>query len=245
MALAPGCFLWPSFRRSFPWSQLCRISENARRGCPCQICHNSAFRALWEPRFAAKCCAIFALELHSNRRRWHLRQGVFCGLLFGGVSLGRNFAEFKKLRHEGVLAKFAITRLSGHFGSRGLQQNVVLCVQFKRFLIRSWWHLRQGVFCGLLFGGVSLGGKFAEFQKMPDDGVLAKFAITRLSGHFGSHGLQQNVVLSLHLNCILIGEDGICARVFFVAFFSGEFPLVATLQNLRNCAMRVSLPNLP
>ena len=33
-----------------------------------------------------------------------MRQGVFCGLLFGGLSLGRNFAEFQKMRHEGVLA---------------------------------------------------------------------------------------------------------------------------------------------
>ena len=33
-------FLWPSFWWSFSWSQLCRISENARWGCPCQICHS-------------------------------------------------------------------------------------------------------------------------------------------------------------------------------------------------------------
>ena len=54
-------FLWRSFWRSFPWSQLCRISENARWGCPCQICFSSGLRAIWEPRFAAKCCAMFAL----------------------------------------------------------------------------------------------------------------------------------------------------------------------------------------
>ena len=60
----------------------------------------------------------------------------FCGLLFGRLSLGRNFAEFQKMRLEGVLAKFAIARLYGHFGSRGLQQNVVLCLQFKCIVIR-------------------------------------------------------------------------------------------------------------
>ena len=65
-----------------------------------------------------------------------MRPGVFCGLLFGGVSLGRNFAEFQKMRDEGVLAKFAIARLYGHFGSRGLQQNVLLCLHFKYILIR-------------------------------------------------------------------------------------------------------------
>ena len=64
-----------------------------------------------------------------------MRQGVFCGLLSAGVSLGRNFAEFQKMRDEGVLAKFAIARLYGPFGSRGLQENVVLCLQFKCILI--------------------------------------------------------------------------------------------------------------
>ena len=54
--------------------------------------------------------------------------GCFCGLLFGGVSFGGNFAEFQKMRDEGVLAKFAIARLNGHSGSRGLQENVLLCL---------------------------------------------------------------------------------------------------------------------
>ena len=49
---------------------------------------------------------------------------------------GRNFAEFQKMRAEGVLAKFAIPRLYGHFGSRGLLQNVLLCLHFKCILIR-------------------------------------------------------------------------------------------------------------
>ena len=65
-----------------------------------------------------------------------MRQGVFCGLLSGGVYLVRNFAEFQKMRDEGVLAKFSIARLYGHFGSRGLQQNVVLCLHFKGNLIK-------------------------------------------------------------------------------------------------------------
>ena len=49
---------------------------------------------------------------------------------------GRNFAEFQKMRAEGVLAKFAIAQLYAHFGSRGLLQNVVLCWHFKCILIR-------------------------------------------------------------------------------------------------------------
>ena len=64
-----------------------------------------------------------------------MRQGVFSGLLSAGFSPGRNFAEYQKMRAEGVLAKFAIARFSGHFGSRGLLQNVVLCY-FKCILIR-------------------------------------------------------------------------------------------------------------
>ena len=65
-----------------------------------------------------------------------MRQGFFCGLLLGRLSLGRNFAEFQKIRHEGVLAKFAIPRLYVHFGSGGLQQNVVVCLHFKYIVIR-------------------------------------------------------------------------------------------------------------
>ena len=53
------------------------------------------------------------------------------GQHFGGVSLARNFAEFQKMLDESVLTKFPIARVYGHFGSPGLQQNVVLCVRFK------------------------------------------------------------------------------------------------------------------
>ena len=65
-----------------------------------------------------------------------MRQGVFSGLLSAGLSLSRNFAEFQKMRAEGVLAKFAIAWLYRHLGSRGLLQNVVLCWHLKCILIR-------------------------------------------------------------------------------------------------------------
>ena len=68
MEFAPGCFLWPTFWRGFPWSQLL---QNLRK------------------------CAM-----------------------------------------EGSLSNLAIARLYGHFGSRGLQQNVVLCLLFKCILIK-------------------------------------------------------------------------------------------------------------
>ena len=62
--------------------------------------------------------------------------GCFFGLVCGGLFLVRNFAEFQKMRYEGVLAKFPIARLYGPFGSRDLQQNVVLCLHFKCIVIR-------------------------------------------------------------------------------------------------------------
>ena len=83
-------------------------------------------------------------------------------------------------------------------------QNVVLCWHLKRVLIRRSRHLHQGVFCGLLSAGLSPGRNFAEFQKMRAEGVLAKFAIARLYGHFGSRGLLQNVVLCWQIKCILL-----------------------------------------
>ena len=177
MAFAPGCFLWPSFCRTFPWSQLCRISENARWGSSCQICLSSA---------------------------------------------------------------------CGHFGSCGLQQNVLVYWHFKCILIRTWWHLRQGFFfCWLLFAGLSPGRNFAEFQKTRNEGLLARFAIARLYGHFGSRGLQQNVQLCWHLKCILIRTCWhLRGSVCFVRFLE-DFSLVAILRNCRKRAMRVSLPNLP
>ena len=55
-----------------------------------------------------------------------MRQGVFSGLLFAAVSPGPNFAEFQKTRAGGLLGKFDIARLHGHFKRRGLQQNVLL-----------------------------------------------------------------------------------------------------------------------
>ena len=66
-----------------------------------------------------------------------MRQGVFSGLLSAGLSPGCNFAEFQKMRAEGVLAKFTIARLYVHFGSRDLLQNVVLFWHFKCILIRK------------------------------------------------------------------------------------------------------------
>ena len=84
-------------------------------------------------------------------RRWcNLRQGVFeapiVGLLFWAFSLGAPLAKSQKMADLGVFAKFVITRLYGNLRSRRLHQNALLCLDFKRILIRRWCNLRQGVF---------------------------------------------------------------------------------------------------
>ena len=79
---------------------------------------------------------------------WHLEEilvrhdGIharvfFSGLLFAAVCPGPNFAEFQKTRAGGPLGKFDIARLNGHFGRRGLQQNVVLGWHLKEILVRT------------------------------------------------------------------------------------------------------------
>ena len=65
-----------------------------------------------------------------------MRQGVFSGLFLQDFPLVATLQNFQKICGEGVLAKFAIARLYGHFGSRSLLQNVVLCWHFKCILIR-------------------------------------------------------------------------------------------------------------
>ena len=71
------------------------------------------------------------------RTLWHSRQGVFSVLFFAGDCLGPNFAKFQKTRAGGPLGKFDIAWLHGHFGRRGLQQNVVLGLHFKEILVRT------------------------------------------------------------------------------------------------------------
>ena len=84
--------------------------------------------------------------------------------------------------------------------------------------------MRQGVFCGLLSGGLSTGRNFADFQKIRAEGLLAKFAIARLYGHFGSRGLLKMLCYVGTLSAFYIGDDGICARVFLLPFFCRTFP---------------------
>ena len=147
-----------------------------------------------------------------NRRRWDLRRGVLGArefdLLFGRFSLCPPYEEFQKMADFSVFAKFHIAQNCEDFWSRGLCQNVVRWLHFKRILIKRRWDLRQGVLGArefdLLFGQFSLGPPYEEFQKMADFGVFAKLDIARSCEHFWSPGLRQNVVRWLHFKRILI-----------------------------------------
>ena len=85
-----------------------------------------------------------------------------------------------------------------------MKQNVLLGWHFKEMLVTSSWHWRQGVFFGLLFAVVSPGPNFAEFQNTRAGGLLGKFDIARLHGHFKRRGLQQNVLLGCHFKESLV-----------------------------------------
>ena len=83
---------------------------------------------------------------------------------------------------------------------------------------------------------------------MGDLGVLAAFVIVRLRGHLWSRCLRQDVVRCVRFKRILIvRSDHLCRTVFKPlksAFFSGQFPLVPPLENLRKWAIWVSLRHL-
>ena len=133
-----------------------------------------------------------------------MRQGVFFALLSAGLSPGRNFSEFQKMRAEGVLAKFDIARLYGTLGAAVCCKMLCCVGTLGAFYIGDDGICARVFFYGLLSAGFFPGRNFAEFQKMRAEGVLAKFAIARLYGHLGSRGLLQNVVLCWHFKCILV-----------------------------------------
>ena len=236
MALASGCFFWPSFCSSFPWSQLCRISENARWGPLGKFDIARLHRHFGRRGLQQNVLLGWHFKEILVRTWGHWRQGVFFGLLFAVVFPGPNFAEFQKTRAGGPLGKFDIARLHGHFGRRGLQQNVVLGWHLKEILAKTWWHWRQGVFSGLLFAVVFPGLNFAEFQKTSAGGPLGKFDIARLHGHFKRRGLQQNVLLGWHFKEIVVRtwwhwRQGVFSGLLFAGVSPG--PNFAEFQKTR------------
>ena len=83
---------------------------------------------------------------------------------------------------------------------------------------------------------------------MGDLGVLAAFVIARLCGNLWSRCLQQDVVRCLGFKRILIVRSDHLRRAVLKplksACFSGQFPLVPPLENLRKWAIWVSLRHL-
>ena len=83
---------------------------------------------------------------------------------------------------------------------------------------------------------------------MGDLGVLTEFVIARLCGNLWSRSFRQDVVRCLGFKRILIVRSDHLRRAVFKplksAFFSGQFPLVPPLENLRKWAIWVSLRHL-
>ena len=83
---------------------------------------------------------------------------------------------------------------------------------------------------------------------MGDLGVLAVFVIARLCGKLLRRCFRQDVVRYLGFKCILIVRSDHLRRAVFKplksACFSGQFPLVPPLENLRKWAIWVFLRHL-
>ena len=83
---------------------------------------------------------------------------------------------------------------------------------------------------------------------MGDLGVLAAFVIARLCGHFAVAVCSKKVVRCLGFKRILIVRSDHLRRAVLKplksACFSGQFPLVPPLENLRKWAIWVSLRHL-
>ena len=106
----------------------------------------------------------------------------------------------------------------------------------------------QALKVGLFFGPVSLGPPFGKSQKMSDLGVLAAFVVAGLCGHLWTRCLREDVVQYLGFKRILIVRSDHLRRAvrkpLKSACFSGQFPLVLPLENLRKWAIWVSLQHL-
>ena len=150
MQFGPGCF-WspysrPTFWSIFPWSPLGKISEKGRFRCPWEICHNSALRALLEPRFALKCSPMIALLAHTNKEMMQFAPGCFWSPYTRPTFLSSfPWSPVGKISENGRLkSPWQICHNSAlrQFWSRGLQQNVLLWLHFKRIPIGRWCNLR-------------------------------------------------------------------------------------------------------
>ena len=149
--------------------------KNGPFWCLCKIGHSSELRGRLEPRFAPECCPIIALQAHTYNKTMQFPSRCFrcprVRFFFRRFFLGPSYEELPKMADFGVFSKLDIARSYQHFWSRGLHQNVVRWLHFKRILIKRRWDLRRGVLGArefdLLFGRFSLGPPYEEFQKWP------------------------------------------------------------------------------
>ena len=104
----------------------------------------------WSPRLRQNVVRCLHFKRILLKGEWDLRRGVFralfFGLFFGRFSLGPPYAKSQKMADFSAFAKFAITLLCVLFLSRGLRQNVVRCLHFKRILINGRVRCAPGCF---------------------------------------------------------------------------------------------------
>ena len=123
------------------------------------------------------CGHLWTRGLRQNVLRWLHFKGILIKRspnlrrsVFGAAKFGALFNDFplvtplniQKMADFGVFAKFARTRLCGHLWTRGLRQNVLRWLQFKRILIRGSPDLRRSV-----FGAAKIGALFNDFPLVP------------------------------------------------------------------------------
>ena len=198
-----------------------------------------------ESLFAARCGPMLGFKRILIVRSDHLRRAVLEPLksacFSGQFPLVPPLEKSQKMGDLGVLAAFVIARFYGHLWSGCLRRDVVRCLGFKCTLIVRSDHLRRAVFKPLkstcFSGQFPLVPPLENLRKWAIWVVLAAFVIARLCGHLWSRCLRQDVVRCLGFKRILIVRSDHLRRAVFKplksACFSGQFPLVPPLENLR------------
>ena len=146
MQLAPGCFWTPIvgllFRAFSLGHPLAKSQKIADLGVFSKFVITRLYGHLRSRSLQQNAVLFLHFKCIVTRRWCNSRQGVFeaplVGLLFWAFSLGPPLAKCRKLAKLDVFAKFVITWLYRHLQCRSFQQNAVLCLHFKRMLIKGW-----------------------------------------------------------------------------------------------------------
>ena len=132
----------------------------------------------------------------------------------------------------GVFAKFARTRLCGHLWTRGLRQNVLRWLHFKRILLRRSPYLRRSVFgaakIGALFNDFPLVAPLKNFRKWPILVSLPNLPELGFAGTFGPAVCVKMFFDDCFLNIYKLGDCQFSDQVFLeppsLAHFLTIFP---------------------